>query len=290
MEIEITKIKPNLNNARKYFDKISELAEDIKKHGLIQKIAVRPIKNGFYEIIQGERRFRALKLLGSNNLDCEVMNISEEEASKISLAENIQREDLSVVELAEEFKKRLKKTTQQKLSKEINKSQPYISLVLKVLQLPKSIQQIYFIEKKLNKEHANKLLECQKYLVNAFGFDDWNVEYILTQFAWWSFLKKWDSSQLNDAIMGNLTARILGCYYKKGDIMESWNSDDWKAERDIIINGAKLKSNKYSIELITKIFKRHINNCNHIWTIDEETGEEYCEDCGKSFINEEKTW
>ncbi len=253
MIIKIDKIKPNPDNARKYFDKISELAEDIKKKGLIQKISVRPLKNGYYEIIQGERRFRALKLLGRNNLDAEVISISRAKANKISLAENIQREDLSIIELAKEFEKRLKNQNQQKLAKNINKSQGYVSQTLQVLKLPKSIHR-YFLKKELNKEHARELLQLQKYLIKVFGCDAWFVEHQLTDFAWVAFIKKWDAPQLYEAVIGHLTAFLIGDFFKKGDTINTWRGQSIKYQgKGIEIPPKKINQNKYSVELIEKI-------------------------------------
>lgn len=279
MKILTEKIIPNPNNARKYFSKIEELADDIKKNGLIQKITVRPVGDK-YIIVQGERRFRALKLLHRNNLDCEVLDISEEKANNISLAENIQREDLSIVELANELKNRLKRTTQQKLAKEINKSQAFVSIILNVLKLPKSTQEHYFLNKLLTKEHAKELLELQKYLVHAFGFEELEVQSIINDFAWYAHIRNWDASQLKEAYMGNLTSRVTGFCFKKGDIYETWKHGNlvWKGE-NLVSEGAELKQHRYSTELLTKILVGSIKRCEHDWIVDDETKEKYCDKC-----------
>lgn len=167
--VPMDKIKFNPDNARKYCDaiKLQELADDIKKNGLTHKILIRTIEQGYYEVVSGERRFRAFQLLRRNNLEIgkelEVRELTKEKAQEISFSENIQREDLNCIELANELQRQLKNKTQQQLSKEIGKSQTYISQNLELLELPGGIQQ-YLSCGLTSKEIAKELLRYKKFL------------------------------------------------------------------------------------------------------------------------------
>ncbi|MCQ9903417.1 ParB/RepB/Spo0J family partition protein, partial [Staphylococcus aureus] len=112
---------------RQVFDssKITELAESIDEHGLLQPIVVRPIEENMYEIIAGERRFRALQSLHKSQADVNIRHMNDEETAVVALIENIQRENLSAVEEAEAYKKLLEigGTTQSELAKSLGKSQ-----------------------------------------------------------------------------------------------------------------------------------------------------------------------
>ena len=104
--------------------KITELAESIDEHGLLQPIVVRPIEENMYEIIAGERRFRALQSLHKSQADVIIRHMNDEETAVVALIENIQRENLSAVEEAEAYKKLLEigGTTQSELAKSLGKS------------------------------------------------------------------------------------------------------------------------------------------------------------------------
>ena len=106
-EINIESIKANKEQPRKYFDEesINELAESIKSLGIIQPITVRESEDGLYEVVSGERRLRAAKIAGLENIPCIIANINNEENDLIALIENIQREDLNFYEEALSYKK-----------------------------------------------------------------------------------------------------------------------------------------------------------------------------------------
>lgn len=108
--IQIERIVPNRYQPRQVFDssKITELAESIEEHGLLQPIVVRPIEENMYEIIAGERRFRALQSLHQSKADVIIRHMNDEETAVVALIENIQRENLSAVEEAEAYKSYLK--------------------------------------------------------------------------------------------------------------------------------------------------------------------------------------
>lgn len=137
--IKIERIVPNRYQPRQTFDtaRIEELAESIHAHGLLQPIVVRPIEENMYEIIAGERRFRALQHLHKSEADVIVRPLSDEETAVVALIENIQRENLSAVEEAEAYKKLLafEGITQSELAKSVGKSQSFIANKLRLLKL-----------------------------------------------------------------------------------------------------------------------------------------------------------
>ena len=116
--IQIERIVPNRYQPRQVFEpnKIKELAESIHEHGLLQPIVVRPIEEDMFEIIAGERRFRAIQSLNLPQADVIIRDMDDEETAVVALIENIQRENLSVVEEAEAYKKLLKLVIQRKVN------------------------------------------------------------------------------------------------------------------------------------------------------------------------------
>lgn len=159
--IQIERIVPNRYQPRQVFEpnKINELAESIQEHGLLQPIVVRPIEEGMYEIIAGERRFRALQSLNKAQADVIIRQMNDEETAVVALIENIQRENLSVVEEAEAYKKLLElgDTTQSELAQSLGKSQSFIANKLRLLKLaPQVILRLR--EGKITERHARAVL------------------------------------------------------------------------------------------------------------------------------------
>ena len=159
--IHTERIVPNRYQPRQVFEpnKIKELAESIDEHGLLQPIVVRPIEEGMFEIIAGERRFRALQSLNKTHADVIIRDLGDEETAVVALIENIQRENLSVVEEAEAYKKLLELggTTQSELAKSVGKSQSFIANKLRLLKLaPKVIERLR--EGKVTERHARAML------------------------------------------------------------------------------------------------------------------------------------
>ncbi|ATH61293.1 MULTISPECIES: ParB/RepB/Spo0J family partition protein [Staphylococcus] len=159
--IHTERIVPNRYQPRQVFEpnKIKELAESIDEHGLLQPIVVRPIEEGMFEIIAGERRFRALQSLNKTHADVIIRDLGDEETAVVALIENIQRENLSVVEEAEAYKKLLElgETTQSELAKSVGKSQSFIANKLRLLKLaPKVIERLR--EGKVTERHARAML------------------------------------------------------------------------------------------------------------------------------------
>lgn len=143
---KIEQIEPNKAQPRKSFDEegLSELAESIKQHGIIQPIIVRSIPNANkYEIIAGERRFRAAKLAGLNELPVVVKDLTDEEVAAQALIENIQRQDLNIVEEADAYNDLMERYnyTQEQLSKVLGKKRSHIANMMRVNNLPEQVRE-----------------------------------------------------------------------------------------------------------------------------------------------------
>lgn len=143
--IDINEIKPNRTQPRKFFDaeKIKELAESIKKYGVIQPIMLRPEALG-YEIVAGERRWRAAREAGLKVVPALVRDLDEEQNMFIALIENIQREDLNPIEEARAYDEMSQKyrMTQEEISNSMGKSRPYIANMLRLLKLNEKVQDL----------------------------------------------------------------------------------------------------------------------------------------------------
>lgn len=167
--IDINEIKPNENQPRKTFDeeKISELAASITEHGIIQPLVVRKSKRG-YEIVAGERRWRAARKAELKEVPCLIREFTDEENMLIAIIENMQREDLNPIEEAEGLHQMIKTygLTQEEVSKSVSKSRPYITNALRLLKLPVEIQQLV-TEGKLTTGHARALIPIQDKVLQA---------------------------------------------------------------------------------------------------------------------------
>ena len=160
-KIDISNIYPNKNQPRKNFEEkeIAELAESIRNQGLIQPIVVRETPDSKYEIIAGERRWRACQLAGLHSVNCVIMSIDEEKIYELALIENIQRENLNVVEEAYAYKNlmHLNNLKNDELSKKIGKSPSHISNLIRILELDEEIHKM-IIEGKISMGHARALI------------------------------------------------------------------------------------------------------------------------------------
>lgn len=161
--IRLSSIEPNLSQPRKEFDEeaLSELAESISEHGILQPLLVRPMQNGMYQIVAGERRWRAARLAGLVEVPALIKDLSDEEADKISLIENLQREDLNAVETAKGYQRLMEKydMTQEELSKAMGKSRPAIANMLRITTLSDDILK-YVSDGKLSAGHAKAILSA----------------------------------------------------------------------------------------------------------------------------------
>ena len=159
--LRLTEIEPNRGQARKVFDPsaLEELASSITQHGLIQPLVVRRKPNGFYEIIAGERRWRASKMAGLTEVPVIIKEIDDETAALLSLIENLQREDLNPVEEANGYKELMDSFgfTQEEAARKVGKSRTAVANLLRILNLPDSILQLV-TDGALSYGHARTLL------------------------------------------------------------------------------------------------------------------------------------
>ena len=160
MKVKISKIEPNKEQPRKNFDEdaLIELAESVKQHGILQPILVQE-RDGYYEIIAGERRWRAAKLAGLKEVPVIIKKFTEQEIVEISLIENIQRENLNPIEEAIAYKRLLTEFNlkQDEVAERVSKSRTAVTNSMRLLKLDERVQQMV-IEEKISTGHARALL------------------------------------------------------------------------------------------------------------------------------------
>jgi len=160
--VDINNIKPNAKQPRKNFDedKLDELAASIIEHGVIQPVVLRKTEYGDgYELVAGERRWRAARKAGLKEIPSIVRSLTEEQNMLLSIIENMQREDLNPIEEAEAINKMMTtfRLTQEEVSKSLGKSRPYIANMVRLLKLPEEIRELIFTEQ-LSAGHGRALL------------------------------------------------------------------------------------------------------------------------------------
>ncbi len=165
IQINVQEIRPNQYQPRTIFDdsKIEELAETIRTHGVIQPIVVRKLEDeDGYELIAGERRWRAVVSLGWDTIPAIVKNMTDTETASVALIENLQREELTVIEEAIAYDQLLNShgLTQEALAQRLGKSQSTIANKLRLLKLPKVVQQS-LLNKEITERHARALLKLK---------------------------------------------------------------------------------------------------------------------------------
>ncbi|MDC3177399.1 ParB/RepB/Spo0J family partition protein, partial [Pelagibacteraceae bacterium] len=160
-KINISQIIPNPSQPRKNFknEDLKELSSSIKNQGLIQPIIVKPIPDNQFQIVAGERRWRACQLNGMHEVDCVIKDIDDTSVLEAALIENIQREDLNVIEEANAYKGLIdiKRINNESLAKLIGKSSSHVSNILRLLELDKTIQEMV-TNGKLTMGHARALI------------------------------------------------------------------------------------------------------------------------------------
>ncbi len=172
MKLNLMDIEPNKEQARKIFDEaaLSELADSIAQHGVLQPLLVRPLLGGGYQLIAGERRWRASRMAGLTQVPVIIKELTDDEAAVISLIENLQREDLNPVEEAFGFSSLIKdfNLTQEEAAQRVGKSRPAVANALRLLKLPESVLELVR-ENKLSAGHARTLIaiEDEKTLVSV---------------------------------------------------------------------------------------------------------------------------
>ncbi|MGN0573976.1 MAG: ParB/RepB/Spo0J family partition protein [Acutalibacteraceae bacterium] len=158
--LNLMEIEPNKDQARKKFDDeaLSELADSIAQHGVLQPLLVRPIIGGGYQLVAGERRWRASRIAGLTQVPAIIKELSDSDAAIISLIENLQREDLNPVEEAFGFASLIKdfNLTQEEAAQRVGKSRPAVANALRLLKLPESVLDLVR-ENRLSAGHAKAL-------------------------------------------------------------------------------------------------------------------------------------
>lgn len=159
--LNINDIEPKRDQPRKTFDEqaLSELADSIALHGVIQPLLVRPLSDGGYQLIAGERRWRASRLAGLTEVPVVVREMSDSEAMELALIENLQREDLNPIEEAEGFSLLMQtyNLTQEQAAQRVGKSRPAVANALRLLTLPEKVLEMVK-EGTLSSGHARTLL------------------------------------------------------------------------------------------------------------------------------------
>ena len=159
--LPISQVEPGLNQPRKRFDQeaLADLAESIRIHGIIQPLTVRRLSTGYYQIIAGERRWRAAKLAGLTEVPAVIMEADDRKVMELGLIENLQREDLNPAEEARGYQTLMEEygLTQEQVAQQMGKSRPAIANTLRLLALPEDIMKLVE-EGQLSAGHARAIL------------------------------------------------------------------------------------------------------------------------------------
>lgn len=161
MMVRLSEIEPNKGQPRKIFDEnaLVELADSIREHGIIQPLLVRKLDNGGYQLVAGERRWRASRMIGLDEVPVVVKDLSDTEVMELGLIENLQREDLNPLEEAAGYKELMATygLTQDQVAKRVGKSRSAIANSLRLLHLPEQVRP-YLMNGQLTMGHAKALL------------------------------------------------------------------------------------------------------------------------------------
>ncbi len=182
--LKIDELEPNSNQPRYNFENssLNELSESIIKHGVIQPIIVKPMVNGKYKIIAGERRWRASKQAGLAEIPVVVKDIDESKIMEFALVENLQRENLSALEEARGYKSLIENHnfTHEQVARSVGKSRSYITNTLRLLNLPEII--INKLEKnEISSGHARTLLSLENSNLNNLDIINYILKIVITQ-------------------------------------------------------------------------------------------------------------
>ena len=183
LSLPISQVEPGLKQPRKRFDEesLQDLADSIRTHGVIQPLTVRRLASGYYQIIAGERRWRAAKLAGLTEIPAVIIEADDRKVMELGLIENLQREDLNPVEEANGYKVLMDEygLTQEEVAQRVGKSRPAVANALRLLALPDAVHQL-LEEGKLSAGHARAILsvpsgELQKKLAQKVIAEDLSV-------------------------------------------------------------------------------------------------------------------
>ena len=189
IKLPIDQIVPNRFQPRTIFDdeKIEELSRTIHTHGVIQPIVVRSTADNYYEIIAGERRYRAMKKLQWTEVPAIVRDLNDKETASIALIENLQREELTAIEEAVAYQKLLElhELTQEALAQRLGKGQSTVANKLRLLKLPEEVKQA-ILKRDISERHARALIAVkdptlQLQMLQQTIDNDWNVRHLEEQ-------------------------------------------------------------------------------------------------------------
>ena len=181
--LPISQVEPGLNQPRKRFDDeaLADLAASIEEHGIIQPLTVRRLSTGYYQIVAGERRWRAAKLAGRDKVPVVIIEADDRKVMELGLIENLQREDLNPVEEAEGYLALLTDfgLTQEELAKRMGKSRPAIANALRLTALPPSVRAM-LVEGTITAGHGRAVLmvegeQAQAAFAQKIVEEGWNV-------------------------------------------------------------------------------------------------------------------
>ncbi|KPH54111.1 ParB/RepB/Spo0J family partition protein [Helicobacter pullorum] len=218
VEIEIDKIKPNPLQPRKVFDNesLQELAASIQEHGLLQPILVyEDVDNSDeYFLIAGERRLRASKIAHKESIKAIIVDVQEEKLRELALIENIQREDLNPIDLAQSYKELIEDygITHEELAKKLSKSRTQITNTLRLLELDKNVQK-YVLENKISQGHAKVLVALPKEQQNIIANSI--IGQKLSVHDTENLIRKLKEGQLQDKKIPSLTQNRISSHSKE---------------------------------------------------------------------------
>lgn len=162
--VRVSDIEPNKEQPRKHFDDqaLSELADSIQQHGVLQPLLVRPMESGSYQLVAGERRWRASRMAGLLEVPVVIKEMDDKEAMEVALIENLQREDLNPVEEALGYKQLMDTytLTQEQIAQRVGKSRPVVANALRLLRLPEPVVGM-LRDGKITSGHARAILSLE---------------------------------------------------------------------------------------------------------------------------------
>ena len=165
IRLPISQIEASLGQPRKHFDEdaLAELSESIRQHGVLQPLTVRRLGSGYYQIIAGERRWRAARMAGLPEVPAIVIEADDRKAMELAMIENLQREDLNPIEEAEGFRSLIEAygMTQEEASSRVGRSRPAVANALRLLALPDNIQS-FLVLGSISSGHARALLQLKQ--------------------------------------------------------------------------------------------------------------------------------
>lgn len=254
VNIKTEEIIPNTYQPRKYFNEetLLELSQSIKEHGIIQPLTVRKIGE-VYELVAGERRWRAARILELKEVPCNVIEITDRESAQIALLENLQREDLNFIEEAEAYYNLITdhKLTQEEIAVKMGKKQSTIANKLRILKLPQSVRDLC-IKNSLTERHARALLslpneELQLKVLEKISKDGLNVKAseelinkVLLKLAGEQFSKK-NKKNITAVFPAKLYVNTIKQVFNKFNIPADYKFNDCEDYIQITVNIPKNK-------------------------------------------------